>query len=1519
MKVKFKVQEQVLTCSNNDFIMTLQVHIQDQSGNSPRILFDPKDVFKFVELDFFPTILNLDPNPARYQRFLNLFLYQGCSVVLDSKMFINATGLKHFFSSLVSHRVFENSLANIIDWKCAKFLNWVLNFDFNLSIQKAVNIPTDSSCINCKKSGLNLNHIKNGFDANLGNIEKWKSKIESKEDQEKYNSEYLEYLGCLFKVAAKEIRKIIALDIKLSQIRSLDTPLATYNPSEDWLSTCPIIKLFINECFTEQQSDLCKIVFRNMIFIGNQRKNYYLKPQSAYFVSCILKYLHDKQKILDFLSNICIAVGDDPVNRLEKRQIDQFNSVFWNINNSCNVMACMDNNQADFGSKNYNPLHDEHHVDCLNVLQVIKPGGNPVLHKNSKKISELSDSFSDSNHAEKKARNVFNKSFISYLIKSNEILPKDKLSIPQVNDIIPVNGSEISNSLLTNTVLKLNKENGNHLRNRLLDEPKHIPFQVCDPEDQTISWDNKQGSKTSLRYLKLGKSTDTHVFLDCLDFLYKTFKTEGRPKIFLTLDQALHFKFKNLVTLQQMPSEFIDFFIVVLDPFHHHWCLLKCLFSAYESAGLKDLMGILAIDDNKWPNLLGESKNVHKAQGLLEVLATALGIFFINFMKERLSAEMKVKLVSFSSSAKLDWFNRELPKFLDEISAKDKTLSIYVQLYRFSLLVIQCWESQRIANFDMYIDSIKQTLPFLFAFNRFNYQQSTLEFISDISLLGEYYIEILKSGIMFENMAATPGKHVSCGYVLEIYNKIIKQITPNIDGSGSGWLRNLPRLAFIRQILQNASKSLLFTDVEKDPVKSKIPNIDQIAKLRWLFEKRNIFNIEEDHAITERDAVHIISGQTIDDKFLNCKFLGAKSMQDFISKILEYNPLGSFEFIRKKLAIKKIVPFEIKRRTVSKSKNPLSKAEKQTLLANLPDEEIPRSSCSMLSPNNGNSPYMESKKSESGKFILNRYAKDISIEMEEFDLVVVDFMALIFCKPPSYIYASKQPLESFCAWLVSTMIAPSLLQSSTLVLCIDRKALDVDFPLKVETHKKRNAKATGNKEFTHLLSKLLDTDLKIVTDFYIPPYSWMSTDRNVRFQLIFRAFEEIFDNPEKYPFHSQNFSLYVDGFANNGEDLYSKILICVNGSYSIKSSTFSVCLPEADQSIFYIIKQLPYKRCLIKYKDNDILLSSLLQSEELCNSNQKIFLQNIGFISKIYDINGICEMIIKDESLSHFKHPVQSLVFAFLVTGNNDYTGKIWGVNPELAFKSLVKTNEDLACLVNEESFETSKFAADHLFTLISSKIKYSISQSTFLQFIQLLYIKKNTQIFKGLVQTNLPKNVKKWVKNDLISAFESLNISTKGEDGKELLVPALRDKLSSHLDLNLVDKKKIESLTSEGVNPLDLDYSVVQKQIWLHKNPREWCPTLEQIKNMYGRSVLTGLLFSCPVYFPVKCDLVKFGYCLDKDNLLHNLSPSSTKEKNPRNILTMVMKRLGNLQEESNKRKAKDRKNTKAKRSKGK
>ena len=77
--------------------MTLNVRYCDEEAQQPLILFDPKDVFNFIELDFFGTKSKHEHNNKKYNRFINSFLDQGCSVILDDVCFINATGLKHFF------------------------------------------------------------------------------------------------------------------------------------------------------------------------------------------------------------------------------------------------------------------------------------------------------------------------------------------------------------------------------------------------------------------------------------------------------------------------------------------------------------------------------------------------------------------------------------------------------------------------------------------------------------------------------------------------------------------------------------------------------------------------------------------------------------------------------------------------------------------------------------------------------------------------------------------------------------------------------------------------------------------------------------------------------------------------------------------------------------------------------------------------------------------------------------------------------------------------------------------------------------------------------------------------------------------------------------------------------------------------------------------------------------------------------------------------------------------------------
>ena len=121
------------------------------------------------------------------------------------------------------------------------------------------------------------------------------------------------------------------------------------------------------------------------------------------------------------------------------------------------------------------------------------------------------------------------------------------------------------------------------------------------------------------------------------------------------------------------------------------------------------MVAIFGIDEKKWPNLLGESKNVHKAQEILEVISISLGIFFVNFYLERLSALEKADYELKDLSEKAKWISDYLPTFLEEVASIDKSLSVYVELYKFSVLVIQCWESQRVANFYMYMHSFSLT------------------------------------------------------------------------------------------------------------------------------------------------------------------------------------------------------------------------------------------------------------------------------------------------------------------------------------------------------------------------------------------------------------------------------------------------------------------------------------------------------------------------------------------------------------------------------------------------------------------------------------------------------------------------------------------------------------------------------------------------------------------------------------------------------------------------------------------
>ena len=151
MRVKYSNQKQIISCSNEDFKLSLNVRFYEQDSGQQLFLFDPKDLFDFILVEFFDPKKYEDKRTC-YNLFLKTFLYQGCCIPFENKSFVNITGLKHFFSSMVSSLLVNVDSNVFLDWKQSKFLNWFLNFDFNSAILRAKGLTTDNNvCKVCKK------------------------------------------------------------------------------------------------------------------------------------------------------------------------------------------------------------------------------------------------------------------------------------------------------------------------------------------------------------------------------------------------------------------------------------------------------------------------------------------------------------------------------------------------------------------------------------------------------------------------------------------------------------------------------------------------------------------------------------------------------------------------------------------------------------------------------------------------------------------------------------------------------------------------------------------------------------------------------------------------------------------------------------------------------------------------------------------------------------------------------------------------------------------------------------------------------------------------------------------------------------------------------------------------------------------------------------------------------------------------------------------------------------------------
>ena len=236
MKVKYRQSEGILSCYNNDYQLDIPAIVTQVESVENAVLYDPSCIFKFID--------NVLINPSisapvfDYDPWVKTFLYLGCSLVIDNKLYVTAVGLKHFFSSFLAIRQMENKL--FLDRKQSKFLNWLFKFDTDSFILRTYNIDLSKICKFCRKI---LNFDNTSFSKNNPEVEKWRNESNKSGEPLEETDEQIDYLVCLAKVAARELRRIILRDNNKTTCQI--TPLANYNPQEDW-------EIFIDEILPEK-------------------------------------------------------------------------------------------------------------------------------------------------------------------------------------------------------------------------------------------------------------------------------------------------------------------------------------------------------------------------------------------------------------------------------------------------------------------------------------------------------------------------------------------------------------------------------------------------------------------------------------------------------------------------------------------------------------------------------------------------------------------------------------------------------------------------------------------------------------------------------------------------------------------------------------------------------------------------------------------------------------------------------------------------------------------------------------------------------------------------------------------------------------------------------------------------------------------------------------------------------------------------------------------------------------------
>ena len=971
-----------------------------------------------------------------------------------------------------------------------------------------------------------------------------------------------------------------------------------------------------------------------------------------------------------------------------------------------------------------------------------------------------------------------------------------------------------------------------------LEVPPEGQLEPPSPDSQSgVSWHGK--CQYFLDRVVIGHSEDSKTVRTVMDYIRDKYVTVGRKQVFVMTDQKLY------TILQRLkPTHAYDNLSLLLDPFHTTWTMEKAIYAQFSKAGLRELMAVLGYTNDEHFMYLRDCKEVHRSHYILQEVAIAIQAEAIWLFQQ-----------TNCSRHDAHWY-QSFEEWKNSTASRNKQFKLWAVLFQ-EVVSLACaaWDGTRLGNWLLFKAAVKGFAPYFFAWNRHNYDHSTVEFLRDMACHSSYEEAGLEMGSAFVNVSGAELANVSIGYLNELMNKALKQTTKHLDVDGQAWQSSQQNMPALMQIKENLQQQLGLDYAAHR--QAHIPTTNHINRLRFLIRNWKVLGVEhdwiaphqestmvpagmEDHwqqlwmnqkptthqaiATTgQNTAVNWFSGNAVSDLFLESWQKGNEAAQQLAQLIIANNNRGCTEKLKRKLSVQYKVPVlhTTKRPSLRSTKATVpSSAEKQAILKGQqqPLYAIERPLCFTKDGKTARS----TMKSVCLKVCQKQWGCQ-SAPTNRYGAVIIDIMTRLFCRPPP----STHGITAYTQYFIKTYIFPYFLRcgTNTVVLCFDKPKYQGSW-----------------KGYTQHIARQSSDPIQLLRTFHftefisssrLPQWEWIRQSRQLRYELIYAMVANMVTVPQRYLRRSHNFTLIIDGGYPQTDERSAPIQI------ECRDASFTVCLRpdlanshgEADQAAPFFTQHFCNKGdVLVVAGDTDVFNNVLLLAPKLMQgTTNAIHYDAMGlgwrptsscFHTNLTQLN---TAISSDLRLQNLKHPVEGVVWAFLSSGACDYNGSFHGFSPITFLEAL-----------------TEYFRRDILYEDENGCLQPAYNTHT--AFIKAAYYQKNkSKLAKW--QAPLHSDPKKWTKQQLVWYVTEEKVQHTGKRKGDLV---------SAVNTHLVNTQHRQALLARYVEPGDegtlasVDYHTVLKEVWLTTaDPAKWMPLDDPLQQHFRRTSMAWKVWS--------------------------------------------------------------------------